>query len=84
LNRIKKKWAVPGILEKAMADFLKIKCLTEAEEKKILEEIEERIAAKKKEGVYTEREVREIEEMRLQPLPDIQDVQSVYEDHLFK
>jgi len=67
-----------------MADFLKIKCLTEAEEKKILEEIEERIAAKKKEGVYTEREVREIEEMRLQPLPDIQDVQSVYEDHLFK
>jgi len=67
-----------------MADFLKIKCLTEAEEKKVLEEIEERIAAKKKEGVYTEREVREIEEMRLQPLPDIQDVQSVYEDHLFK
>ncbi len=67
-----------------MADFLKIKCLTEAEEKKILEEIEERIAVKKKEGVYTEREIREIEEMRLQPLPDIQDVQSIYEDHLFK
>jgi len=67
-----------------MADFLKIKCLTEAEEKKILEEIEERIAAKKKEGVYTEKEIREIEEMRLQPLPDIQDVQSIYEDHLFK
>ncbi len=67
-----------------MADFLKIKCLTEAEEKKILEEIEERIAVKKKEGVYTEREIREIEEMRLQPLPDIQDVQSIYEDQLFK
>jgi hypothetical protein len=74
----------PGILERAMSDFLKIKCLTEAEEKKIQEEIEERIATKKKEGVYVEREVREIEEMRLQPLPDIQDVQSVYEDHLFK
>jgi hypothetical protein len=67
-----------------MGDFLKIKCLTEADEKKIQVEIEERIAAKKAEGVYTEREIREIEEMRLQPLPDIQDVQSVYEDHLFK
>jgi hypothetical protein len=67
-----------------MGDFLKIKCLTEADEKKIQVEIEERIAAKKAEGVYTEREIREIGEMRLQPLPDIQDVQSVYEDHLFK
>lgn len=67
-----------------MGDFLKIKCLTEADEKKIQVEIEERIAAKKAEGVYTEREIRGIEEMRLQPLPDIQDVQSVYEDHLFK
>jgi len=66
-----------------MPDFLRIKCLGEAEEKKILEDIEARIAAKKKEGLLTDREVREIEEMRLQPLPDIQDVQSVYEDHLY-
>jgi hypothetical protein len=66
-----------------MPDFLRIKCLGEAEEKKILEDIEARIAAKKKEGLLTDREVREIEEMRLHPLPDIQDVQSVYEDHLY-
>jgi len=66
-----------------MPDFLRIKCLGEAEEKKILEDIEARIAAKKKEGLLTDREVREIEEMRLQPLPDIQDVQSVYKDHLY-
>jgi len=66
-----------------MPDFLRIKCLGEAEEKKILEDIEARIAAKKKEGLLTDREVREIEKMRLQPLPDIQDVQSVYKDHLY-
>ncbi len=66
-----------------MPDFLKIKCLGEAEEKKILKDIEARIAAKKKEGLLTDREVREIEEMRLYPLPDIQDVQSVYENHLY-
>ena len=66
-----------------MPDFLRIKCLGEAEEKKILEDIEARIAAKKREGLLTDREVREIEEMRLHPLPDIQDVQSVYKDHLY-
>jgi hypothetical protein len=52
--------------------------------KRILEEIEKRIADKKKEGLLTEREIREIEEMKLRPLPDIQDVQSVYENFLFK
>jgi hypothetical protein len=66
-----------------MPDFLRIKCLGEAEEKKILKDIEARIAAKKKEGLLTDREVREIEEMRLHPLPDIQDVQSIYKDHLY-
>jgi hypothetical protein len=66
-----------------MPDFLKIKCLEKAEERKILEDIEARIAAKKKEGLLTDREIREIEEMRLHPLPDFQDVQGVYEDHLY-
>jgi hypothetical protein len=37
-----------------------------------------------KDGIFTEREVREIEHKRLHPLPDIQDVQSVYEDLIFK
>ena len=42
-----------------------------------------RIAAKLEDGTLTEREVREIAEMRLRPLPDIQDVQVVYENHLY-
>ena len=67
-----------------MTAFLKIPCLSEAEERKILEETSRpRSKSKKKDGLLTDREVREIQEMRLHPLPDIQDVQSVYEDHLF-
>lgn len=62
-----------------MSNFLEIKCLSEEEQKKILKEIEEKIAQKIKEGIYTEREVREIEHMKLRPLPDILDVQSVFE-----
>ena len=67
-----------------MTDFLEIKCMDEKQKKRILEEIEKRIADKKREGLLTEREIREIEEMELHPLPDIQDVQSVYENFLFK
>jgi hypothetical protein len=66
-----------------MTDFLEIKSLGEDEEKRILAEIEARIAAKKKEGRLADRDVREIQEMKLRPLPDIQDVQSVYENFLF-
>ena len=62
-----------------MADFLEIKCLTKQESGKILEDIEKKIEAKIKEGILTDREVREIEHMKLRPLPDILDVQSVYE-----
>ncbi len=62
-----------------MADFLKIKCLTEDEQEKILRDIEKKIAQKIKEGIFTEREIREIEHMKLRPLPDILDVQNVYE-----
>jgi hypothetical protein len=67
----------------AMNEFFRIACLTENEERKVFEEIEARIDAKKKDGLLSERDVREIQEMRLHPLPDIQDVQSVYENHLF-
>jgi hypothetical protein len=67
-----------------MTEFLEIKCLSREEQEKVREEIEKRIEAKIKEGLFTEREVREIEEMRLHPLPDFQDVQSVYEDHLYR
>ncbi len=67
-----------------MTDFFEIKCLKKKEKMKILEEIEQKIAEKKKSGLLTEHEIREIEEMKLRPLPDIQDVQSVYENFLFK
>jgi hypothetical protein len=67
-----------------MGDFLDIKCLPPDEARRIEEEIEKRIEAKKKEGLITEREIREIEEMRLKPLPDILDIQSLWEDHLYK
>lgn len=67
-----------------MSNFLEIKCLEKKEQEKILKEIDNRISEKKKEGLLTEIEIREIEEMRLHPLPDILDVQSVYEDILFK
>lgn len=67
-----------------MSKFLEAKSLKKEDQEKILQEIEKRIAEKKKEGLFTEREIREIEEMRLHPLLDIQDVQSVYESHLFK
>ena len=62
-----------------MTDFLEIKCLDKKEQEKILKDIEEKIEQKIKDGIFTEREVHEIEHMKLHPLPDILDVQSVYE-----
>ena len=67
-----------------MNDFLEIKCLSEEEQKKIIAEIEKILAQKKQDGILTDREIREIGEMELQPQLDIQDVQGVYADHLFK
>jgi hypothetical protein len=66
-----------------MKDFLEIACLPPDEVKRIEADIEQRIADKKKEGLFTEREIREIEEMPLRPIPDLLDVQSVYENHLY-
>ena len=66
-----------------MTDFMDIKCLTMEQKNKIREEIETKIAEKKKEGIFTEKEIREIVEMKLSPLPDILDVQSVYESFLY-
>jgi hypothetical protein len=67
-----------------MARFFEIACLTQEEQEEINQEIERRIEEKKKVGLLSEREILEIEAMKLRPLPDIQDVQSVYEDHLFR
>jgi hypothetical protein len=66
-------------MREKMSDFLEIKCLPKKEQEQIQEDIEKRIERKKKEGVFTEREVREVEHMKLRPLPDILDVQSVFE-----
>ena len=66
-----------------MSDFLEIKSMKDKDQKKIMEEITKRIEEKKKNGVFTEREIREIEKMQLHPLPDILDVQSVYESFMY-
>ena len=67
-----------------MDDPLEIKCLSAEVQKKIMDKIERVIAGKIKEGLLKEKEVREIEEMKLRPLLDIQDVQSVYEDFMYR
>ena len=67
-----------------MTEFLKIPSLGDDEVERLEREIEARIAARIKDGLLAEREVREIEEMRLRILPDLQDVQSVYENHLYR
>ena len=67
-----------------MKAFFEIGGCSAEERDALLRDIEAAIAAKIKDGLLTEREIREIEEMRLKPLPDIQDVQSVYENHLFR
>lgn len=61
-----------------MTDFLEIRCLSKKEQEKILKDIEKKIEQKIKDGIFTKREVLEIEHMKLRPLPDILDVQSVY------
>ena len=63
-----------------MDDFMEIKSIKPEEQKKILEEIKKRIDQKIKEGVFSKKEIRDIEEMKLHPLPDIQDVQSVFDE----
>jgi hypothetical protein len=67
-----------------MSVFFEAKSLTPEEREELAREVERRIAARMADGTLTERDVREIEEMRLRPLPDIQDVQNVYENHLFQ
>jgi NADH:ubiquinone oxidoreductase subunit E len=67
-----------------MSDFLEIKSIKAEDQKKIIAEIMKRIEEKKREGVFTEKEIREIEKMELHPLSDILDVQSVYESFMYK
>jgi len=66
-----------------MNDFLDIACLPPDEVKKIEAAIEGTIREKTAEGLFSERDIREIEHMPLRPIPDLLDVQSVYENHLY-
>lgn len=61
-----------------MNDLLSIKSLEADEEKRILEEIKATIEKKKKDGLFTEKDIKDISAMRLRPLPDLLDVQGVY------
>ncbi len=67
-----------------MTRFLEIKCLSPEEQEKIEKRIDEAVSRRIEEGILAEREVREIVEMKLSPQLDIQDVQSVYDNHLFR
>ncbi len=66
-----------------MKKFLEIKSLDEKEQKRLYNKIEKILAEKKKKRVFSEREIKEIENMKLNPLLDIQAVQSVYEPLMF-
>jgi len=66
-----------------MHDFLDIACLPPDEVKKIEAAIVGNIREKTAEGLFSERDIREIEHMPLRPIPDLLDVQSVYENHLY-
>jgi hypothetical protein len=66
-----------------MSEWLSIKSLGEEETVRLEEEIRRRIAEKKARGLLTDKDVDEMVDMRLKPLADIQDVQSVYENTLF-
>ncbi|MFW6160690.1 MAG: hypothetical protein ACOC57_06070 [Acidobacteriota bacterium] len=67
-----------------MKKFFQIQSLSEEEQESIIGELEDRIQRKKELGLYSDKEIKEIENMKLRPLPDIQDVQSVYENFLFQ
>ena len=66
-----------------MSEWLSIRSLSEEETLRLEEDIRLRIAEKKARGLLTDRDVEEMVDMRLKPLADIQDVQSVYENTLF-
>jgi hypothetical protein len=65
-------------------DFLEVSALSSEENKKLIREIENTLADKKKKGIFSEKEIREIEELELEPNLDIKDVMGVWEDMMFK
>jgi len=67
-----------------MTKILEIKSLGPEAEDRITKRIEDSMTRKKKDGILTDKEIREIEEMRLNPIPDLLDVLNVYENSLFR
>lgn len=67
-----------------MSDWLSIPSLGEEETRRLEEDVRRAIAERKARGLLTDRDVEEMTAMRLKPLADIQDVQSVYENILFQ
>jgi len=65
-------------------DFLEVSALSREENKKIIRDIENTLAEKKKKGIFSDKEIREIEELELEPNLDIKDVMGVWEDMMFK
>jgi len=65
-------------------NFLVIRCLSPEENQKLIREIEAGLDEKKRKGILSEKEIREIEEMALEPNVDIKDVMGVWEDMMFK
>ncbi|MCX6559903.1 MAG: hypothetical protein NTZ26_05250 [Candidatus Aminicenantes bacterium] len=66
-----------------MSEWLSIRSLSEEETVRLEEDVRLRIAEKKARGLLTDRDVEEMVDMRLKPLADNQDVQSVYENTLY-
>jgi hypothetical protein len=65
-------------------DFLEVRALSSEENKKLIREIENTLDEKKKKGIFSDKEIREIEELELEPNLDIKDVMGVWEDMMFK
>ncbi len=50
----------------------------------IMEKARASIEEKKRKGIFTEEDIKDIEEMELKILPDVSEVHSFYEAHLFR
>ena len=64
-------------------DFIEIN-LDKIDVKEIMKKIDQKIEEKKKLGVLREKEIHEIEDMELLPVPDFLEIPNVYEPHLYK
>lgn len=64
-------------------DFLELN-IENIDVKEIMKNIEKKIEEKKKLGILRDKEINEIEDMELLPIPDFLEIPNVYEPHLYK